>query len=129
MTKTALELTQEEWQLYQPAVAIERRLKKQQAQIEKRWQQAHLLAKRAMRLLQQEYGAEKVVAFGSLAHKLWFTPWSDIDLAVWGIPPERFYAAVAKISSLSPVFKIDLVDPETCHPQLRVAIERDGIEL
>ena len=45
--------------------------------------------------------------FGSLVHDAWFTPWSDIDLAAWGISPERFYGAVAAITGLSPTFRIE----------------------
>jgi predicted nucleotidyltransferase len=64
-----------------------------------------------------------------LAHDAWFTLWSDIDLAAWGIPPERFYDAVAAITGLSPAFRIDLVDPDACRSALRATVEREGIEL
>ena len=30
-----------------------------------------------------------------------YSVWSDIDLAAWGIPPERFFAAVAAMTGLS----------------------------
>jgi hypothetical protein len=40
---------------------------------------------------------------------------------------DRFYAAVAAVTGLSPEFKIDLVDAETYKPSLREAIHRDGI--
>jgi predicted nucleotidyltransferase len=73
--------------------------------------------------------AQRVVLFGSLVHEASFTPWSDIDLAAWGIPADRIYAAVAVITGLSPDFKIDLIDPDICRPGLRTAIERDGVEL
>jgi uncharacterized protein len=52
------------------------------------------LAHRAARLLREEFGATRVVAFGSLAHGAWFEPRSDIDLAVEGIPVEAFWRAV-----------------------------------
>ncbi len=129
MTKTALELTPQEWQAYQPARAIEHRRRKEKAQIDKRKQRAWELTHRAAHLLRQEFGAGRVVLFGSLAHSAWFTHWSDIDLAAWDIPPDRVYAAVAAVTGLSADFKIDLVDPETCRPSLRTVIEQDGVEL
>lgn len=96
---------------------------------ERRYQQAWEVAEKAADLLKKKYGAKKVVVFGSLAHRPWFTPWSDIDLAAWGIPAERFFAAVGAVTGLSPDFKIDLVDPVDCRDSLRKAIEDEGIEI
>jgi predicted nucleotidyltransferase len=70
-----------------------------------------------------------VILFGSLSAKRAFTRWSDIDLAAWGIPPEQFYAAVAMVTGLSAEFKLDLVDPQSCQPSLRAAIEQGGVEV
>jgi predicted nucleotidyltransferase len=69
------------------------------------------------------------MAFGSLAHRACFTPWSDIDLAAWGIPPDAFYQAVALVAGLSPEFEVGLVELEGCRPALRRVIEREGVEL
>jgi predicted nucleotidyltransferase len=79
--------------------------------------------------LREEFKARHVVLFGSLASETGFTEWSDIDLAAWGIPPERFYAAVATVTGLSSTIKVDLIDPETCRPGLKAIIEREGITL
>jgi len=70
-----------------------------------------------------------VVAFGSLAHPAWFSPWSDMDLAAWGIPADQFYRAVAAATGFSPDFEVDLLDPEGCRPTVREFIEREGIDL
>ena len=80
-------------------------------------------------LLRNQYDADKVVVFGSLVRDDWFTPWSDIDLAAWGISPDRFYNAVAAVSGLSPLFRIELVDPAACRPGLRQTLDREGVEL
>lgn len=127
MTKTALELTPEERQAYQPAATIKERKRRADGQIEERWEKAHRVAEEAAKLLREEFGAEKVLLFGSLVRRPWFTAWSDIDLAVWGVPPDRFFAAVGAVTGLSSDFQIDLVDPESCSPVLRSVIERDGI--
>lgn len=129
MVKTALELTPEEWQIYQPLAVLQERQKKTAEQTEKRWRQACRVAGEAAMLLRKEFGASRVVLFGSAAHRSWFTGQSDIDLAVWGIAPERFFAAVAAMTGFSADFQIDLVDPESCSPTLRSIIERDGIDL
>ena len=123
MAKTALDLTAEELQRYRPA----RKLEKPQAT--ERWEQARQAAQAAARLLRERFGASRVVAFGSLLRREWFTPWSDIDLAAWGIPPQNFYQAVAAVTGISSEFKIDLVAPEDCRPALGQVIEREGVDL
>ena len=129
MAKTALELTPQEWQEYQPVQVIETRYQAEKDKNEQRREAAWQVARQAARLLRQEFGADRVVVFGSLVHESWFNRWSDIDLAAWGIPLDRFFSAVAAITGLSSEFKIDLVDPVTCHPTLREAIEQNGMQL
>jgi predicted nucleotidyltransferase len=121
--KTALDLTREEWQAYRPDAKVG------QSQFRERWERAWSVAQAAAELLRQQFGATRVVAFGSLVCREWFTPWSDIDLAAWGIPPEQFYRAVAAVTGISPEFRMDLVAPEDCQPSLRRAIEQEGIAL
>ena len=127
MNRTALELTPQEWQAYQPAKAIERRKQSRAKQIQERKQLAWKVARQAGHILREEFHAERVAVFGSLAHEAWFTLWSDVDLAAWGIPADRFFEAVAAIAELSEEIEINLIDPETCRPILRAAIERDGV--
>jgi predicted nucleotidyltransferase len=129
MAKTALELSPLEWRAYHPAKIIEKRHQQQQVLREVRQQQAWGLVRQVAQRLRHEFLAKRIVLFGSLAHGAWFTRWSDIDLAVWGIPPEQFFMAVVAITDLSPDFKIDLVNPESCSPTLLRIIEQKGIEL
>ena len=126
MPKTVLELTAQEWQAYRPGAQLGRSVG---AQEDKRWQAAWQIARQAARVLRQEFGASRIVVFGSLARRSGFNPWSDIDLAAWGIPADRFYRAVAVVTGLSPDFKIDLLDLETCKPALRQIAEQEGIDL
>jgi predicted nucleotidyltransferase len=107
----------------------------------KSFQQSPLLAERRSRawavarsaadLLKKEFGATRVVVFGSLAGKGVFTPWSDIDLAVWGVKPEAYYraAGAAMDMGLEREIKIDMVDPENCSEAFRAEIEETGIEV
>ena len=125
MSPTALELTPVEWKRYDPVGALRQRAAAERAELTARRRRAWRTARRAGRLY-AEYGAEKVLLFGSLARSGSFTRWSDIDLAAWGIPAERYFGAVAAVSGLSAEFKIDLVDPAGCSPELRQVIEAQG---
>ena len=121
MAKTALELSPEGWRAYRPILKGKPAIK--------RWGQAWEVARAGGHLLHERFGATRVVVFGSLTDRAWFTQWSDIDMAAWGIPGDEFFRAVAMVTGLSSEFEVDLVDPETCRPSLRRRIEQEGIEL
>ncbi len=129
MQRTVRDLPIEEWKAYHPIQAILQRQSATQTQLERRRKRAMRLARQSAALLRKEFGARKVVLFGSLAISSDFTLWSDIDLAVFGVPADRFYAAVAAITGLSAEFKVDLVDAEACKASLHEAIDRKGIAL
>ena len=74
-------------------------------------------------------GSNPVLVFGSLAHRAWFTPRSDIDLCVDGIPVDKFFHAEAEVEALASVFKVDLVDSRECFPELLKQVEEEGVEL
>jgi predicted nucleotidyltransferase len=126
---TALDLPVEERKLYDPANAIRKRQITTRKELSDRRQRALKVAQQAANLLRETYKAQRVVIFGSLARGDGFTLWSDIDLAVWGVPPDQFYAAVAVVTGLSAEFKIDLVDPDFCRPILLDFIDHEGIEI
>ncbi|AYO29926.1 nucleotidyltransferase domain-containing protein [Biomaibacter acetigenes] len=92
-----------------------------------RYEKAWEVAKQIACLLRQKYSAKKVWVFGSLAKKEMFNPWSDIDIAVEGIPHELYYKAIAEVISLSPEYKIDIVDIWDCSPLFRENIQKEGI--
>ena len=94
---TALDLPPEEWKKYQPIPAILQRQSATHSQLERRRKQAMRVARQAASLLRKEFDAKKVVLFGSLANPGNFTLWSEIDLTVFGVPADRFYADVAAI--------------------------------
>ena len=129
MAQTALDLSPEQWRSYRPGHLMGAGNAGQTKRLQRRRRQAWRVARQAAELLRDQYDADKVVVFGSLVRDDWFTPWSDIDLAAWGIPPDRFYGAVAAVTGLSAVFKVDLIDLETCRPAVREAVARDGVEL
>jgi predicted nucleotidyltransferase len=122
MAKTALDLTREEWKQYHPGRNIrtwppERR--------ELAWQQA----RQAARLLREQFGATRVVVFGSLAHNLWYSERSDIDMAVWGVAPQNYFKAVASVNTAAAGFEINLVDMATARPSMLKAVKREGVDV
>lgn len=122
MSKTALELTREEWKQYNPGRNIRKWPPERR---ERAWEHA----RQAARLLRDQFGATRVVVFGSLAHNLWYSERSDIDMAVWGIAPEKFLKAFGAISDLSSEFEITLIDPKDSFPSIRESIRKHGIEV
>jgi predicted nucleotidyltransferase len=126
MSLTALDLSPEALKKYHPLDAIRKRRAKFSAEISARRRRAISTAHKAAKLLKSEFGAKEVILFGSLAQRASFSLHSDIDLAVRGIAPEKFYAAVSAMMDFSPEFKIDLVEPEDCSPAMFKNIEKDG---
>lgn len=122
MPRTALELSAEELRAYGPTPLPETR-------DPERWSAAWELAKRAARLLTESFGATRVVAFGSLAHRESFHRWSDVDLAVWGIPADQFYRAAGEVAEMDATIPVDLVDPDCCPDRLRERIDEEGVAL
>ncbi len=93
------------------------------------YEKAWSIAKEAATVLKHDFRARKVAVFGSLTDPSAFTPWSDIDIAVWGVPEDRFFAAVGAVTGLTLDFKIDLVDATDCRESLKKSIEFEGIEI
>jgi predicted nucleotidyltransferase len=121
MAKTIRQLTPNELQRFDPTRNLAQVLDAD------RWEAAWAKLPELLAVLREDYDAERIAVFGSLTSREDFTRWSDIDLAVWGIAPERFYEAVATLNDLSPDIKVDLVDPERCHSAtLRRIIEEEG---
>jgi len=84
--KTALDLSPLEWRRYHPFETDERRISPHLTH----WQAStRKVAESIAQELVKHFGARRVVLFGSAArggiHER-----SDIDLAVWGIPPRIF---------------------------------------
>ena len=113
---------------YYRSVAVIRK-KKELQELEERYALAWNLARRAAKLLKEKFGATRVVAFGSLLREETFTPWSDVDIAAWGIPPFDTFKAMGEVMDLSTEIDISLVDMATCRKPLKSTIEREGREI
>jgi predicted nucleotidyltransferase len=91
--------------------------------------QALAVAQMAARLLVAEFGATRVVLFGSLAHGRWFSMTSDIDLAAWGLGADAHLLAMARLEDLAGGLPVDLVRSEHCPARLLTVIEAEGVTL
>jgi predicted nucleotidyltransferase len=106
-----------------------RRQKARASKVKPRMDKGWKLARKAARILREQYHAERVAVFGSLLHEARFTPWSDVDIAAWGIPPEQTFRAIGAVMDLDASLEINLVDVNTCTPSLRKAIEQEAVDV
>ena len=90
--------------------------------------QATTTAREIAAELKTRFSATRVVLFGSLARHE-FHPWSDIDIAVWGIPENLYFRAVAFACGYSGTFKVELVDGADCTADLYRSIVEEGVEI
>jgi len=117
---------EEDFSAYLPG--IRQRWLAQQKARERRRQEAWEAAREMAALLRSRFGADQVIAFGSMLYEGRFDERSDIDLAVSGIAPRAFFKAWAEAGRHCP-FELDLVDLADCSPALRKLIEEEGIPL
>lgn len=120
MARTAVQLTAEEIQAYR--AGLSRRPVWDTSDLRARRARALQVARQVADSLREQFGATHVMLFGSLAHGCWYTHDSDIDIAVWGIPPSRFFEALGVAEALSGDFKVDLLPVEDCKPEWREVI-------
>ena len=130
MERASKEIDKHELASYRPWLTMECYSK--DPDVFRRKDAAWNLARDITELLKRKYGAVSVVVFGSLVRETGFTPWSDIDMAVWGIAAEDFYQAAGEAieKGLEEGIRVDIVDPVVdCGPEFLKDIEKEGIEL
>ncbi|MGP3778859.1 nucleotidyltransferase family protein [Halanaerobium saccharolyticum] len=99
---------------------------------EERRQEALTKAKKAAKILKENYKAEKAVLFGSVLDKDRFYLRSDVDLAVFGLKDELFYKAYAEVMNILSGFEVDLLDYldyKECCESFKKEIKERGVEL
>ncbi len=75
-------------------------------------------------VLVREFGATHIILFGSLARGR-FAEGSDMDVAVEGIPPSEYFAALAAVNDLTPLW-VDLKPLEALTPHFRRRVLETG---
>ena len=121
------QITPERMALYR--ASAQQRERERQQRLKARFDRACQVAREAAALLKTEFGAERVVVFGSLVDRSLFHVHSDVDLAVWGLPEKVYYRAVGRLQALDTIVAVDLIRIEEAPATLQVVISRDGIEL
>jgi predicted nucleotidyltransferase len=101
------------------------RVSKAKTRREKGWK----LARKAAQLLRTQFQAKRVAVFGSLLYATRFTRWSDIDIAVWGLPADQTFKAIGAVMDLDSSVELNLVDVNTCSPNLLKAIEQEAVDV
>jgi predicted nucleotidyltransferase len=123
----AREISAEELAAYR--AGAERRQLRQAREAAARRERAWEVAREAARVLREEFGARRVVAFGSLARAAGFHARSDVDLAAWGIGEDVYYRAVSRLLGLDPDISVDLIRVEYAAARLVEAAEREGVDV
>lgn len=126
---TALELSRDEWDRYIQAAL--RRTEPFELTEEERSARERLLRRIriAADLLKDQFGVQRVVLFGSLAHTAWFVPDSDVDLAVEGLASRDYWTAWRQVEEIIDDREVDLIEIEMASASLRKSIEQYGIDL
>ena len=96
-----------------------------EALLQRAWHTAHRIAA----MLYKDFGATQVAVFGSLVEPESFSKWSDIDIAIWGIPNDKYFRAVSEAVNISRLFKVDLVDFENSKELFREKIQSQLIPI
>ena len=127
MARTAADLTPQELYLYRRAAR--ERMRQVREDVALRRDRAMDLARRAAQLLRERFGVTRVVVFGSVVREGCFTPWSDVDLAAWGLKSADTFLAIGVTHGLDPEIEVSLVDMSICPPSLSAVIEAESREL
>ena len=96
-----------------------------EALLQRAWQTVHRIAE----MLYTDFGATQVAVFGSLSKPEAFSKWSDIDIAVWGVPNDKYFRASSIASDISGLFKVDLIDFESSKGLFRERIQNQLIPI
>lgn len=121
------DLTQEQMARYKRTAWLREKTRRRVA--DDRKQAAVPIAERAAAILKEQFGAQRVILFGSLAHGHWFGPKSDIDLAAEGIQASDFWRAWCALDEIDSDFEINLIAIESASASLQEALAHEGVEL
>lgn len=106
---------------------LRRREAEERRAIAARRERARDLARQAARLLKEEFGATRVVLYGSLLRPGEFHLRSDVDLAAWDV--RDYFRAVARLLDLDAEIEVNVVPYEEVSSGLQQTILREGVDL
>jgi predicted nucleotidyltransferase len=123
ISRTVSELTPAELDVYRKALRNRKRVK---TLAPERLKCARKVARKAAKILKEQFGVEKVVLFGSTVQPRLFHIHSDVDLAVWGLDENLYFRAQGVLLSIDPEINVDLIEFEFASPRMQEIILRDG---
>jgi len=93
-------------------------------------QQFMEIAQKCASLLAEKYSVRAVYLFGSVAWPERFHADSDLDLAVEGLPDEKYMRALTELWRLLPAGReLNLVPLEAAFPELAERVRQEGLVL
>jgi predicted nucleotidyltransferase len=122
---TAGKISAEEMAGYRAGARL--RHEQEQKALAAREERAWELARQAAELLREQFHVSRVVVFGSLIHPGRFTPWSDVDIAAWGLRTDNWLKAIGAVMDLDSDIALNLVDVSMCKAHILEVIEREGV--
>ncbi|MFZ5591203.1 MAG: nucleotidyltransferase family protein [Bacillota bacterium] len=106
------------------------RAAREQRQEQERRRDALHKARRAAAHIKSRYPGTTVYLYGSLAWGQHFTPHSDIDLLVTGLPAgANYWQLLVELEPITLPWPVSLVDAADALPQLRDKVLREGVIL
>lgn len=121
--RTVSELTPAELEFYRQALRKRKRVK---CQAPERLNRARKVARKAAKILKEQFGVKQVVLFGSTVQPSLFHIRSDVDLAVWGLDENLYFRAQGILLSIDPEISVDLIEFEFASHRMQNIILRDG---
>jgi len=126
---TALELQREDWRRYKRVLVGRSTPRPLTPEEQRERDQLLARARELAKMLKRQFGVRKVVLFGSLARIAWYTPSSDVDVAVEGLETRKYWQAWKLAEDIIADRPVDFVDIESVSESLKRAIDRYGVEL
>lgn len=123
LNRTVSGLTEAELEVYRQALRKRKRVK---CQAPERLKRARKVVRRAVKILKEQFGVEKVALFGSTLRPPLFHIRSDVDLAVWGLDETLYFRALGALLDIDPEIGVDLIEFEFATPRMQEKILRDG---
>jgi|LSQX01.3.fsa_nt_gb predicted nucleotidyltransferase len=126
---TALELKRKDWQRYKGLVSRSHEL--QTVTTDDKHERDKLLScvRELAGILKRRFGVQKVVLFGSLASRQFFTADSDIDLGIEGVNLKEYWDVWKFAEEFIGDRRVDIIDLETAPESLKSVIKQFGVEL
>lgn len=105
----------------------EKRFQAEESERKRLTEDARKAAGECAQILAKQFGAKKIYLFGSVKKPAIFHKRSDIDLAVEGLPSQKYFPALSKLMAHIPVgLDIDLIPLEDAFPELREFVKSEG---